>query len=596
MKLLVPYTSACPGLDVRLSQLAKFMGLECAPIPLASLATGFAKALELATTNLDSCLVVNPETFRQWTGGELPPDLIRCMTTRFKGLMIHGLSPDPFASSLVRALSGGEVESIEALDQTGAGYDIAPNSRAISGAFCGLSFGHANAGNDCLLKPGNSGTLLETVISIAGRPFMAVMRREDKQFIFLASRDTAELNEEISEFPLHTYFSKCVPHAMALRALFGEECWQSSGRYGALIIDDPLIRPQHGFLDFKKALVLMEEHNFSTVVGFIPHNYRRSLAPTAQIFRDHPKRLSICVHGNDHTAGEYASQDVAWLNTITKIAESRMRQHQKMTGVSCSNVMVFPHENFSVQALKVLKARNFHAVVNSSASPFQRKVDLTLAEMAQPAVLRYGGMALFLRKYIDRLTPEDLAFGLFFGHPAFISEHHTVFQCTEKLLQVVAMVNRMAPDTQWTDLETAVVNTSLRRKMADGGYAVRAYSATTRIVNESDSARKYTVEWNYPQGAPGIESLSRDGEGHPSFEVRDSTIRLQTEIPAGRSEELSVRYRNSYQTYNRLGLTWNVKAFLRRRISEARDGYATKSPAVMNLFKTLKEKGLEKFL
>ena len=50
-----------------------------------------------------------------------------------------------------------------------------------------------------------------------------------------------------------------------------------------LIIDDPLLRPQYGCLNYKKLLEAMKAHNFFTEIAFIPWNYKRSNAKTVRL-------------------------------------------------------------------------------------------------------------------------------------------------------------------------------------------------------------------------------------------------------------------------------------------------------------------------
>ena len=57
---------------------------------------------------------------------------------------------------------------------------------------------------------------------------MAVVKRDKTEILFLASEDTADVNAEIGGELERNYFSRLVPHAMALRHIFGEECWRPS--------------------------------------------------------------------------------------------------------------------------------------------------------------------------------------------------------------------------------------------------------------------------------------------------------------------------------------------------------------------------------
>jgi len=147
-----------------------------------------------------------------------------------------------------------------------------------------------------------------------------------------------------------------------------------------IIIDDPLLRPTYGFLNFERLLRLVEEFNLFVTIAFIPYNYRRNSRRIVRMFRENRERLAICFHGNDHTTEELASSDISRLNTMLDIAESRMSIHHKSSGVDCHRVMVFPQGNFSVEAMQVLNSRNFDGAVNTTPNPMHEAVRLTLGE------------------------------------------------------------------------------------------------------------------------------------------------------------------------------------------------------------------------
>ena len=77
-----------------------------------------------------------------------------------------------------------------------------------------------------------------------------------------------------------------------------------------------------------------------------------------------------------------------------------MMMHAQVTGVHCDKVMVFPQDDYSVEALEVLKSRNFRAAI-SSPYPVGKPVPLTIGDLAQPAVLRFAGFPVFTRSFIE---------------------------------------------------------------------------------------------------------------------------------------------------------------------------------------------------
>jgi hypothetical protein len=591
MKLVVPHTATLQAADARLVRLAEFLGIACESLFLDRHAHRPAEYIAKALPEDGWCFVVNPQVIRDWTGGVVPPDLVSCLVSHFPNLLVHALTTeDCFDQALIRALSDNRLHSARPIADTGQVYEIASDSEQICGPFSGLSFGPVNPANDRILPVNTNNGAVRTPISIGGSPFMVALKRHKAEILFLASADTLDVSDEIGDTPLSEHFSRFVPHAMALRYIFGEHCWRPCGHYASFIIDDPLLRPKYGYLGFESLLNLMKQYNFSTTVAFIPHNYRRNSKRVVRMFRENGGRLAICFHGNDHTSGEFASADTSWLNTIVRIAEARMNIHTDATGLPCSKVMIFPQEKFSVEAMEVLKSRNFLAAVNGGPHPAGCRVGLTLGEVAQPAVLRYGTFPLFLRRGVGQVKRQDVAFNLFFGKAVLIADHHEVFRRPETLVETVLMVNSVAPDIRWSDLETAVTNSILGLRTSNAICHIRAYSRTVRIANDGDSAQRFSVEWNHSGQCPPVEQVLQDGRPYHPYEVDDSGIRLSVDLAPGNSRAFSVVYRNDYSSLEGLGFRWGAKAFIRRRLSEVRDNYFSKNHHVLNVAKALQRR------
>jgi hypothetical protein len=589
VKVVVPYIGELRDLDARMVRLAKFLGIPCDTLALANVAE-HAEFLEKTVPDRCSCFVVNPQVIEEWVGFDgIPADLVAFLLSRFPHLLVHGLRVGAFDTKMVATLSRGRLKSVDAIDGERPFYVIAKDSKHVCEAFSGLSFGPVNPVNDHVFCISGTDPAVRQLISIGGQPFMVAVKLEGTEILFVASEDVADLNEA-GDQPLSEYFSRFVPHAMALRYAAGEECWRPCEAHAAIIIDDPLLRDNYGFLNFESLLGLMQQHNFHTTIAFIPHNFRRSSSQITRMFRENTARLAICFHGNDHTNAEFASTDRDFLNTALHIAERRMNLHHQMTGVPCDRVMVFPQGDFSIEAMNVLQSHNFCAAVNTGPHPFQQRSRLTIGEVAQPAILRYGSFPLFIRKRIRNAQSQDLAFNLFFGQPILIEEHHDIFMRLESLVEVVARINSVSSHLHWSNLATAVNNSILKRRAPDGRHHVRAYSSTVRISNESGSTRRLSIEWGHSCDSVAIEQVLMDGTFCQRVEVGDTGIRVSAELGPRTSRTFSLLHRNGQAAVGSLGLQWNAKALLRRRLSELRDNYLSKNQHLLMAAKTLHQR------
>jgi hypothetical protein len=574
-------------------RLAEFLGIPCETLALAKVAE-HAEFLKKTVPDQCSCFVVNPQVMKEWVGPDgIPADLVAFLLSRFPHLLVHGLRVGAFDSELVAALSRGKLKSVDAIDGERPLYVIAKGSKHVCEAFSGLSFGPPNPVNDHVFCTSGSDPAVRQLISIGGRPFMAAVRLEGAEILFVASEDVADLNAEVGDAPLTEYFSRLVPHAMALRYAAGDECWRPGKAHASIIIDDPLLRKSYGFLNFELLLRLAEQNNFHATIAFIPRNFRRNSSRITRMFQENAARLSICFHGNDHTEGEFASTDLALLNTLLRVAEDRMNLHHQKTGLPCDRVMVFPQGNFSIEAMKVLKSHNFYAAVNTVPHPAEQVVRLTIGELAQPAVLRYGGFPLFIRKPIQQTQSHDIAFNLFFGRPVLIVEHHEIFQRPESLGEIAARINSVTSEVHWSNLATVAGNSILTRRAPDGTYCVRAYSNTARISNDSGSIHRYSIDWGDSCDGASIEQVLVDGTPSGGSEINDARLRMSVELPPGSSQTFSLIHRNPHTTLRSLGLRWNTRAFLRRRLSEIRDNYLSKNQRLLKAAKAVQRRFLK---
>lgn len=587
MKLIVPFIGGLRPADTRLIRLAEFLGVEAQPLSLERPVRSYGEFFEKAVNDRQSCLVANAEVFREWLeAGEIPTELITFLQSHFRRLLVYGLDLDPFSQALVRALSNGEIREVRTIERADAGYEIAAGSADVCEAFAGLSFGPADPSNDRVMSTAGGGSRIRSLIQVGGLVLMASMRQAETEVFFLAGKDVADLDAEVGETPVEAYFSRLMPYAMALRHIFAEQCWLPAKPHASVIIDDPWLKKNYGFLNFEQLLKLVKQHNFHATIAFIPHNCRRSSPRIARMFRENRDRLALCFHGNDHTGAEFAANDTALLNAMVSMAEKRMDVHRQITGIDCDRVMVFPQGNFSVEAMSVLRAHNFDAAVNTTPHPRQQVVHLTLREIAQPAVLRYARFPLFLRKDSEHTQNADIAFNLFFGRPVVIVEHHQIFQHPEELIDAVARINKIAPNIRWSSPGAAVNNAILRRRTGDNRYQVCAFSRSVEISNPSEARVHYSVEWSHATEDAHVEGVQRDGNPCADFKVDENGTHASFDLGPKSSASLAMVHQNLHPQTN-LGFRRTVRAVVRRRLSEIRDNYLSKNPSVLNAAKSL---------
>ena len=165
----------------------------------------------------------------------------------------------------------------------------------------------------------------------------------------LTSKEIVDIDSELmsQNFDVRHHFLGAVPVILYIKWAFAETCWNAPKTNACLIIDDPVLKSRHGFVNFQELLSLMKQHNFSTNIAFIPWNWRRTTPEVTRLFRENPENYSLSVHGCDHTRAEFGSSDQQRLYWKAQQALEWMNHHEAVTGIRHDRVMVFPQGIFS---------------------------------------------------------------------------------------------------------------------------------------------------------------------------------------------------------------------------------------------------------
>jgi hypothetical protein len=368
-----------------------------------------------------------------------------------------------------------------------------------------------------------------------------------------------------------------LPWLFFIRRALGERCWHNPEPKASLIIDDPLLKPHYGYLSFEALVEAMRGSNFATTIAFIPWNYARSSTSTSNLFKHNSSRLSLCVHGCDHTSGEFSSTDMDILRQQARIALERMELHERTAGVGWDPVMVFPQGIFSSASLRALQKEGYLAAVNSGLVSVDRPKAVRVGELLQMASNTYGGVPLFLRHYPTDILP--FALDLFVGKQALIVEHHTYFRSGyHRARDFAAILKALEPRLMWTPLGRAL-STAVQRRLTDSGIELRAYTDRAVFRNaEADSERskalKLVEQESDPESVCGVKVNGRQVE----YQLTDDRVEIQVDAAACAEWRVNVLRRPQELCKAAApGLAYVAKVAMRRYLSELRDNAAAKT-------------------
>ena len=374
---------------------------------------------------------------------------------------------------------------------------------------------------------------------------------------------------------------------MFLRHHYANDVWQPpSTAFGNFIIDDPLLIPTYGFMDHRMLATRVERGAGAATIAFIPWNARRSVPDVVALDKG-DTGLALCVHGYEHTGGEFADEDGGRVTENALAALEGMRLHESLTGVRFDPVMVFPQGRFSRQGMVALARAGFLAAVNTHYLAVNDDGTVRLRDLLEPAIGAYGNCPLFVRRYPRDLdaTRCDLAL----GRPAFFVEHHEYFRdggaAISRLFEDVAAIRS---DIQWTRLSDAIERVHLVKRNSGLQRQVKFYGRRLVFEADQDARRTYLFATRQRDGAH-CDGVSINGQSVP-FEAGAGELRFSTELNPSERIRIVVNEpeREAPPPVSARPLTHRARVAARRYLSEFRDNRVDTSRVLSRWLTTAK--------
>jgi hypothetical protein len=394
--------------------------------------------------------------------------------------------------------------------------------------------------------------------------------------VFLSGcSEIIDINSELADrnFDIRNHLPSALPIVMYVKWTFGEASWASPETNACVVLDDPLLRPKYGFLNYQNLLGLMEDYDFTTSIAFIPWNWRRSGVTVTDIFKIYPERYSLSIHGCDHTGAEFGSQNVDGLVWKSRQAIDRMSRHEKRTGIPYDPIMVFPQGVFSAASMAVLKRAQYMAAVNTEVlSADLPRPSVTISDVWDVAVMRYANFPIFTRRYPSQGV-ENFAFDILLGKPCIVVVHHDYCRdnCA-RLVDLIERLNALNYRLSWRSLGEVVRRSCRQRELSSDTVEVEMYGSKLRLENRSERRRRYLVS-KRESDASGVKAVRTESQEIP-WNFLNGRIHFQVELAAGQSTMVGITF-HDYPTEvcYRENTGYKLKVMLRRYLSEVRDRY-----------------------
>jgi hypothetical protein len=574
--------------DRRIAGLAAFLGL-CTTIINVSQAPA-----PDASRRSSDCVVVSARSLAAMLQDDsLAPEFASELFQSTRFVLVYGITGEETQTAAISSITDGLVSTVIPFNASDYCYQVSPDHRDLTGEFTSLRFGPINVQTDHAFVLRGAGVGVSNIVSIHGHPFFLRLQRASTSLFLLACSEVVDLDALTDgTVTARKYFSHLAPIMMFLRHVFPNQTWHNRVRCANMVIDDPLLQKSYGHLSYSRLLEAMDQFGFSSSIGFIPWNYMRTDLAVARLVKERSDKLCLCVHGCDHTAGEFATKDVAELDRLTYLATQRMEVHQKLTAVPYAKVMVFPQGRFSSASLAVLKKHNYLAALNSSVVPEDAGSahGLTVRDLLFPAMCKYSSFPLFGRRYPRNV--EDFAFDLFAGKPALVVEHHNYFKdgYTE-VAEFVSQLNALSPNLRWMGIDEIVMSTYLQKTALPDVIECKIFSNRHLIRNNEAATKTFRIS-KHDSSNSAVTGVEINGTAH-AYRCEDGAVQFSVDIPASSVAEVAVHY-SSYSQYRpkpRNQLRHAMKVCVRRYLSEVRDNYISKNATLLSLANRIKNMG-----
>ncbi|HEX8680225.1 MAG TPA: hypothetical protein VF683_09710, partial [Chthoniobacterales bacterium] len=342
--------------------------------------------------------------------------------------------------------------------------------------------------------------------------------------------------------------------------------WTQPPVRAAIMFDDPNLHwKSYGYISYPALAEHARNHNYHVSFATIPLDGWYVHPQTAALFRANRDRLSLCIHGNNHTYYELteAPTDEHRL-ALAAQALNRIEQFEATSGLQVSRVMAAPHGACNHAMATALAMTGFEAACISRSSVMIRNPGTAwpLTVGMTPAEFLGDGLPVYPR-YNIRWDETYPIFSAFLGQPVVPVGHHEDSADGFELLRRSAELINSLGEVQWMDLQ-AIARTNFITQREGEVLHVKMYSRSISLV-VPEGIERLGVASALPQQGGREELVLQNGAEAPI-----GTEELVRVRPGEKIALRSVRADRVDRTAVKLSRT-PLWAVARRQLCEGRD-------------------------
>ena len=315
-----------------------------------------------------------------------------------------------------------------------------------------------------------------------------------------------------------------LPLLQFLRNLTRAEDWQSPPTPACLVVDDPNLHLRtYGYLDFQRLADDAWAQNFFVSIAMVPLDSWWIGREVREIFRQNAPRISILLHGNNHTYEELACPaSEAEILSLLSEALRRMERLENEAGMEVCRVMECPHCAIAEDRLEPMAKLGYEAALASTAYFLKFNPDVRFrSELgAEPTLLTEKAVPILPRIQVYADWETDVRLAAFLRQPMFLATHHWDFAHGSHVVQDFAEIVNSLPDVCWASPKGAARACYQFRQVGD----VLHIKLGSRLVDVAvgRGMRKVVVHRPWLHGKDESELMVLRGESKELFRAVSS--------------------------------------------------------------------------
>ncbi len=353
-------------------------------------------------------------------------------------------------------------------------------------------------------------------------------------------------------------FLEMLPLLHFLHNVCADSLYEGPPLRACFMFDDPNLHwPRYGYVDYRRIAEHATRENYHVSFATVPLDNWFTHPATAEVFRRHPRQLSMLIHGNNHTHQELA-QDLpeAERRVLLWQAIRRIERLEKRAGFEISRVMAAPHGACSEAMMESLPQCGFESATISHGSlrVHNRGRGWTRALGYLPAELIRGCPVLPRWRMAANAT-NTVLLAAYLRQPIILVGHHQDLKKGNELMDHLArFINGLGPVTWGNMNELSRINyfrraqgEALKIKPLGRKVSVQLPPGVRRLIIENPLPRAWE-SWKVSNGSgpswkarPGETLAFSDKAGGPFLVETDSRPVMPQLISLRRSPTALVR-------------------------------------------------------